>query len=112
MQPRPERFEIQRPVEFRVPNGGRPLQGRGRTLNISRTGLCFQAANLPRVGDKIECLIEMGPGLVDEKESVNLKVQGITVRSSGGKVAVSIKRFRLREIHSPNAVPDEIESAK
>ncbi|HUG82056.1 MAG TPA: PilZ domain-containing protein [Bryobacterales bacterium] len=103
MQPRPERYEIQRPVEFRVRNGGRPIQGHGRTLNISRGGLCFQTEDIPKVGDKIECVIEMGPGLVDDKESVNLKVHGITLRNSGGLVAVSIKKFRLRPIDSPDA---------
>jgi hypothetical protein len=103
MQPRPERYEIQRPVEFRVRNGGRPIQGHGRTLNISRGGLCFQTGHIPNVGDKIECLIAMGPGLGDDTESVNLKVHGITLRTSDGKVAVSIKKYHLRPVHSPDA---------
>ena len=103
MQPRPERYEIQRPVEFRVRNGGMPLHGHGRTLNISRGGLCFQTEHIPKVGDKIECLIAMGPGLDDDTESVNLKVHGITLRNSGGRVAISIKKFHLRPAHSSDA---------
>ena len=98
MQPRSERYEIRRPVEFRVGNGAQALQGQGRTLNISRRGLLFQTQETLRVGDKIDCVIQMGPGLSDAKETVNLQVQGITLRNTDGKIAVAIKRYRLRPV--------------
>jgi hypothetical protein len=104
MHSRPERYRIQRPVEFRARNGGRPLQGTGQTLNISRGGLCFETEQLPEVGDKIECVVQMGSELGDGKESVNLNVQGITLRTSGGKVAVSVKKSRLRPVQPPDAL--------
>ena len=95
MQPRSERYEIQRPVEFRVRNGTQALQGQGRTLNISRGGLLFETQERLRVGDQIDCVIQMGPGLSDPKETVNLQVQGITLRNEDGRIAVSIKRHSL-----------------
>ncbi len=101
MQSRPPRYKIERPVEFRVLNGGRPSEGQGRTVNISPGGLLFQTENLPSVGDRIECMIAMGPGLVDEKEAINLQVQGITLRNMGGKVAVAIKKYSLSAAPPP-----------
>jgi hypothetical protein len=101
MQSRPPRYEIQRPVEFRVLNGGKHIEGTGRTLNISPGGLLFQTENLPGIGDKIECMIAMGPGLVDDTEAVNLQVHGITLRSMSGKVAVAIKKYSLRPAPPP-----------
>ena len=96
MQPRSERYEIQRPVEFRVRNGTQALQGQGRTVNISRGGLLFETQERLRVGDTIDCVIQMGPGLSDSKKTVTLQVQGITLRNEDGRIAVSIKRHSLR----------------
>ena len=96
MQPRPVRYEIQRPVEFRVRNGAKMVQGSGRTVNISRNGILFTTDASLSVGEKIECVVAMGPGLIDTQETVNLKVQGVTLRNNDGNVAVAIKKHRLR----------------
>jgi len=108
MQSRPERYGIQRPVEFRVRHGAHFLKGEGRTVNISRRGLLFKTEERLRVGDKIDCMIRMGPGLSDAKETVNLQVQGITVRNEGGKIAVAIKKHRLRPIQPSPAIDEAL----
>jgi hypothetical protein len=100
MQSRPVRYEIQRPVEFRVRIGAKMVQGSGRTANISRNGILFKTDEALRVGDKIDCVIAMGPGLIDAQETVNLQVQGITLRNNDGSVAVVIKKHRIRPTHS------------
>lgn len=100
MQPRPARYEIQRPVEFRVRSGAKMVQGSGRTVNISRNGILFTTDATLSVGEKIECVIAMGPGLIDTQETVNLKVQGVTLRNDDGNVAVAVKKHRLRPTDS------------
>jgi hypothetical protein len=100
MQSRPVRYEIQRPVEFRVRTGAKMVQGSGRTVNISRNGVLFKTDESLRVGDKIDCVIAMGPGLSDAQDTVNLRVQGVTLRNSDGRVAVAIKKHRLRPVNA------------
>ncbi len=83
--------------------GSGHLQGTGHTLNISRRGVLFHTEETLSVGSRIEVVIQMGPGLDNPADQISLRVQGVTIRSEGGDVAVSIKKYRLRP--SPNG-PD------
>ena len=87
VQQRPMRYDIQRPLEYRLRDPAGPIFGRGRTVNISRRGLLFQTETEVNVGSKIECVIRMGPSSAPGPD-VNLHVQGVTVRSRAGRVAV------------------------
>lgn len=99
---RATRYDIQRPVEYRVkmsPGSG-PLQGSGRTLNISRKGLLFQAERELGVGKKIDVVIQMGASLGESAAEINLHIQGITVRCEKLRTAVAIKKYRLKPVRS------------
>ena len=63
-------------------------------MNISRKGLLFETQPDVRVGAKIELVVQMG-AVLEEGPDVRLHVQGVTVRSRSGKVAVAIKKYRL-----------------
>jgi hypothetical protein len=95
MQARAKRFSIQRPLEFRLRGFGGGSLGSGRTVNISRRGLLFETDHDIGLGAKIECIVEMGP-TDDGGPDVNLHVQGVTVRSQRGTVAVAIRKYRLK----------------
>ena len=98
MERRPFRYDIRRPVDFRFQDGSGRTTGTGSTVNISRRGLLFQTDDEVAVGTKIEMTIRMGPGLIEASEEVSLRVEGITVRKEPGKVAVSIKKYRLSPV--------------
>ncbi len=107
MQQRPTRYEIRRPLEFRLKSPAGPALGKGRTVNISRRGLLFQSEVEMGVGSKIEIVVHMGPAFGNQPP-VNLHVQGVTVRSQRGRVAVSIKKYRLKPAPgSPSEVAAE-----
>ncbi len=95
MQARPPRFDIQKPVEYRVQAPGGELTGAGRTINISRRGVLFETPDDINVGRKIELLVDMGDA-VGSGSGIRLRLHGITVRAEEGSVAVSIKKYRLK----------------
>ncbi len=95
MQQRANRYEIHRPLEYRIRDSAGSIVGAGRTLNISRKGVLFQTERELKVGRRIELVVRMGTAL-GEGPDVNLLVQGVTVRSHDGNVAVAIKKYKLR----------------
>ena len=97
MQHRATRFAIERPLEYRLRDPSGPTLGKGRTVNISRRGLLFQTDAELGVGCKIELIVEIGDAF-GGSTNINLHVQGVTVRSQRGRVAVAIKKYRLKPI--------------
>ncbi len=96
MQERAQRFEIRRPVEFRLRPPGVRKEGTGQTLNISKGGILFETEDEIGTGRKIEMTVHVGDAMGGPP--VTLHVQGITVRHENGAVAVSIKKHRLRPV--------------
>jgi len=94
MQARPPRFDIQKPLEYRVQGPSGELIGAGKTINISRKGVLFETSDDINVGRKIELLVDMGDA-VGSGSGIRLRLHGITVRNQEGAVAVSIKKYRL-----------------
>jgi hypothetical protein len=94
MQERPPRYQIERPVEYRVRTPSGPIQGKGKTLNISRSGLLFQPEHPISVGAKIDMNVKMGDAVGGAP--VTLRVNGVTLRSQQGFVAVAIKKYKLQ----------------
>jgi hypothetical protein len=94
MQERAHRFEIRRPVEFRLRPPGARKEGIGQTLNISKGGILFETEAEIGTGRKIELTVDVGDAMGGPP--VTLHVQGITVRHVNGTVAVSVKKHRLR----------------
>ena len=104
MLERPNRYEIHRPLEYKIRGATGPVVGAGRTLNISRRGVLFHAEEDLKVGRRIELVVRllgfgacrrMGSAL-GKGPDVNLIVQGVTVRCMKGNVAVAIKKYKLR----------------
>jgi hypothetical protein len=95
MQERPPRYEIERPVEYRVRTPSGPLEGTGKTLNISRNGLLFEPEHNIGVGAKIDMDVKMGDAM-GGGAPITLRVHGVTLRTQQGFVAVSIKKYRLQ----------------
>ncbi len=95
MLERPNRYEIHRPLEYKIRGATGPVVGAGRTLNISRRGVLFHAEENLKVGRRIELVVRMGSAL-GKGPDVNLIVQGVTVRCMKGNVAVAIKKYKLR----------------
>ncbi len=89
MRERANRYEIERSVEYRFRSKEGPIAGSGLTINISRTGVLFQANQDLEVGRGIELVIRMG-------SNVKLMLEGLTVRSEGGYVAIATGKHRLR----------------
>lgn len=96
MQERAHRFEIRRPVEFRLRPPGARKEGTGQTLNMSKGGILFETDSEIATGRKIELTVHVGDAMGGPP--VTLHVHGITVRHEGGAVAVSIKKHRLRPV--------------
>ena len=95
MQERPPRYEIERPVRYRVRTPAGPVEGTGKTVNISRGGLLFEPEQSIGVGAKIDMNVQMGDA-VGGGAPIVLRVHGVTLRSQQGVVAVSIKKYRLQ----------------
>ena len=94
MQERAQRFEIRRPVEFRLRPPGTRGEGTGQTLNISKGGILFETDSEIGAGRKIELTVYVGDAMGGPP--VTLHAQGTIVRNENGAVAVSIKKHRLR----------------
>lgn len=95
MQTRPPRYDIERPVAYKVKTPAGPIEGTGKTLNISRSGLLFEPEHAIGVGAKIDISVQMGDA-VGGGAPITLRVHGITLRSQQGFVAVSIKKYSLQ----------------
>jgi hypothetical protein len=92
---RSARYDIERPVEYRVKTPSGALQGKGKTLNISRSGLLFQPEHTIGVGSKIDLAVQMGDAM-GGGAPITLRVHGVTLRTQEGFVAVSIKKYKLQ----------------
>ncbi len=57
MQERANRYKIVRPVEYRLTSSDGPISGSGRTANISKTGILFQADHGLEAGRRIHLVI-------------------------------------------------------
>ena len=95
MQTRSPRYDIERPVEYRVKTPSGPVEGTGKTLNISRSGVLFEPEHTIGVGSKIDMSVQMGDA-VGSGAPITLRVHGVALRAQQGFVAVSIKKYKLR----------------
>ena len=103
MNERSIRFEIERPVDFRLTDmrSGPLLQG--RTVNISSGGVLFRTEQTVGVGRKIELVVHMAEGASDALE-VDLRLLGRVVRSGPGWAAAQVGKHQLQPI-DPHDTP-------
>lgn len=94
MNERPIRFEIERPVDFRLTDARSAPLLQGRTVNISSGGVLFRTEQTVGVGRKIELVVHMGDSASDTVD-VNLRLLGRVVRSGPGWAAAQVGKHQL-----------------
>jgi hypothetical protein len=82
-------------VEYRVRTPSGPILGKGKTLNISRSGILFEPEHAIGIGAKIDINVRMGDA-VGSGAPITLRVNGVTMRAQQGFVAVAIKKYKLQ----------------
>jgi hypothetical protein len=105
MTERPIRFEIERPVEFRLTDvrGGPRFQG--RTTNISSGGVLFRTDQMLAVGRKIEMIVRMSES-PEESLDVDLRLLGRIVRSGPGWAAAQVRKHQILPTGPPGTRRD------
>jgi hypothetical protein len=94
MNERPMRFEIDRPVDFRITDMRGTPTFQGRTVNISSGGVLFRTEQSIGVGRKVDMVIHMAEGDSESLE-VNLRLLGRIVRSGPGWAAAQVGKHQL-----------------
>ena len=91
-----QRFPIQLDVLYRVYERRTEIAlGIGKTIDISSSGLVFQAQNEIPVGSRLE-VSATWPALLHGNQSMRWVVFGNVVRSASGVTAVTIERCEYR----------------
>ena len=94
MQSRADRFPLRCPIEYRFHGPRGLIVARGVTIDISSRGILFESPAAVPPGRRIEAIVTLtAPG---HPPLSKLHVQGIAVRCDNGKVAVAVKKHRLR----------------
>jgi len=74
--------------------------GSGRTLDLSSSGLCFEAGRALPVGLNVEISISW-PALLHDIAPMQLVVSGKIVRAEGGRAAVRMVQHEFRTTGNP-----------
>jgi len=99
MRERSARFEIERPLRYRARTAEGPVEGVGRTLNISKRGLLFEPDRPIEPGTKVDIEVRMSEG-DGASPPILLRVEGVTVRKQDGAAAVLVRKRKLRPARS------------
>ena len=90
-----KRYALLLPVTYRI--GKKPLitTGRGRTIDMSSTGIAFTSDEYVNAGTDVELSIHW-PIPLDDICPLNLLVKGKVVRSTGDVTAMAIEQMDFR----------------
>lgn len=88
------RFPLQLDLRYQRAQKSAPWIA-GRTVNISSSGLLFEANSEPAPGGRVRLSVAW-PVALDQKAALRLIILGRVVRVFGGQVAVAIHRFEFR----------------
>jgi hypothetical protein len=102
------RFALNFPLKYSVVASGRVVaRGRGRTLDLSSSGILIESEGEPMASGKIELSIAW-PVALDGGTQLQLFVSGSLLRQEGTTSAVSLDRYEFRtraaEFHNSFAV--------
>jgi hypothetical protein len=93
---RSSRFPIEREIRYKtLSQRSEMLQGVGRTLNISSSGVLFTADHDLPVGTRLEVSISW-PAQLNEKCLLNLVARGRVTRQESGSLALQIQQYEFR----------------
>jgi hypothetical protein len=93
---RSSRFPIEREVRYKtLSQRSEVIQGAGKTLNISSSGVLFTADHELPVGTRLEVSISW-PAQLNEKCLLNLVARGRITRQEAGNLALQIQQYEFR----------------
>jgi hypothetical protein len=93
---RSSRFPIEREVRYKtLSQRSEVIQGSGRTLNISSSGVLFTTDHDLPVGTRLEVSISW-PAQLNEKCLLNLVARGRVTRQESGQLALQIQQYEFR----------------
>ncbi len=93
---RSSRFPIEREIRYKtLSQRTEMLQGVGKTLNISSSGVLFTANHDLPVGTRLEVSISW-PAQLNEKCLLNLVARGRITRGDSGSLALQIQQYEFR----------------
>ena len=93
---RSSRFPIEREVRYKTLSPRTEvIQGAGKTLNISSSGVLFTADHDLPVGTRLEVSISW-PAQLNEKCLLNLVARGRVTRQESGHLALQIQQYEFR----------------
>lgn len=99
------RYPFQSDVHFRLCRGLSTLDGYGRTMNMSSSGILFSSSQrLPR-GTWVT--LEVGwPVLLDHRKPIKLVTHGKVVRCEDSLIAVRIRNWDFKTCNSFSLLPN------
>jgi hypothetical protein len=90
------RFEITRPLRYRMALGGLVVaQGEGQTINMGSRGIAFQIEQPLAAGGYVELSISW-PALLNQSCPMRLIVFGRVLRCKDGQAACTVDRYEFR----------------
>ena len=90
------RLAIERDVQYRILNRNQvDTEARGKTLNISSSGVLFTTHEMLIPGRRIEVAIDW-PAQLDNKCALKLVARGRVVRNEGDRAALEIMQHEFR----------------
>jgi hypothetical protein len=93
---RSSRFPIERDLRYKtLSQRSEALNGSGKTLNISSSGVLFTASHDLAVGTRLEVSISW-PAQLNERCLLNLVARGRVARKEEGHVALQIQQYEFR----------------
>jgi hypothetical protein len=93
---RSSRFPIEREVRYKtLSQRTEVVQGSGKTLNISSSGVLFTADHELPIGTRLEVSISW-PAQLNEKCLLNLVARGRITRQEAGSLALQIQQYEFR----------------
>lgn len=104
---RSSRFPIEREVRYKtLSQRSEVIQGSGKTLNISSSGVLFTADHDLPVGTRLEVSISW-PAQLNEKCLLNLVARGRITRQESGHLALQIQQYEFRTQSISSLQPKE-----
>jgi len=93
---RSSRFPIERELRYKtLSQRSEIINGTGKTLNISSSGVLFTAAHELPVGTRLEVSISW-PAQLNERCLLNLVARGRITRQEEGQLALQIQQYEFR----------------
>ena len=93
---RSSRFPIERELRYKtLSQRSEAINGKGKTLNISSSGVLFTASHDLAVGTRLEVSISW-PAQLNERCLLNLVARGRVARKEDGHVALQIQQYEFR----------------